>query len=136
MGSRKWENTPSHKTSTYVKAELYICQLPVENENTIHCLSVMLFFKKIIEDFLLGPHPWHMEAPRLGVKLELQSLAYTTARTMPDPSYICNLHHSSWQRQILNPLSEARDEPVSSWILVRFVSTESQQELVVCLLSL
>ena len=29
---------------------------------------------------------------------------------MPDPSHICNLHHSSWQRGILNPLSEARDQ--------------------------
>ena len=27
----------------------------------------------------LGPHPWHMEVPRLGVQLELQLLAYTTA---------------------------------------------------------
>ena len=28
---------------------------------------------------------------------------------MPDPSHICNLHHSSRQCQILNPLIEARD---------------------------
>ena len=26
---------------------------------------------------------------------------------MRDPSFICHLHHSSWQCQILNPLSEA-----------------------------
>ena len=50
-----------------------------------------------------------MEVPRLGVESELQSLAYTTATATQDPSCICNLHHSSWQRQILNPLSEARD---------------------------
>ena len=31
------------------------------------------------------------------------------ATAMPDPSPICDLHHSSWQHQILNPLSEARD---------------------------
>ena len=30
---------------------------------------------------------------------------------MPDPSYICDLYHSPRQRQILNPLSEARDGP-------------------------
>ena len=52
----------------------------------------------------------HMEVPRLGVKLELQLLAYTTAIAMPDPSHICDLRHSSWQCQILNPLSEARDQ--------------------------
>ena len=27
----------------------------------------------------LGPHLWHMEVPRLGVELEVQLLAYTTA---------------------------------------------------------
>ena len=50
-----------------------------------------------------------MEFLRLGVKLELQLLAYTTATAMPDPRRIYDLHHSSEQSQILNPLSEARD---------------------------
>ena len=50
-----------------------------------------------------------MEVPGLEVKQKLQPPAYTTATAMPDPSHICNLHHSSWQRQILNPLGEARD---------------------------
>ena len=40
---------------------------------------------------------------------ELQLLAYATATGMQDTSHVCNLHHSSWQRQILNLLSEARD---------------------------
>ena len=33
----------------------------------------------------LGPHPWYMEVPRLGVKWKLQLPAYTTATAMPDP---------------------------------------------------
>ena len=33
-----------------------------------------------------------------------------TATAMQHPSCTCNLHHSSWQRRILNPLSEARDQ--------------------------
>ena len=37
-------------------------------------------------------------------------LAYTTATEMQDLSRVCDLHHSSWQHQILNPLSEARDQ--------------------------
>ena len=49
-----------------------------------------------------------MEVPRLGVELELQLLAYTRATATPDLSHICDLHHSSCQ--ILNPLSEARDQ--------------------------
>ena len=55
-------------------------------------------------------HPQHTEVPRLGVESELQLLAYATATAMWDLSTICNLHHSSWQCQILNPLSEARDQ--------------------------
>ena len=35
--------------------------------------------------------------------------AYTTAIAMPDPGRVCDLHHNSQQRWILNPLSEARD---------------------------
>jgi len=49
----------------------------------------------------------HMKVPRLGVSSELQLLA--TATAAPDPSHVCDLHHSSRQRQILNPLSEARN---------------------------
>ena len=50
-----------------------------------------------------------MEVPRLGVELELQLLPYTTATATPDLSRICDLHCSSQQHLILNPLSEARD---------------------------
>ena len=55
-----------------------------------------------------------MEIPRLGVEL----LAHTTATW--NLSRVCDLYHSSWQRQIPNPLSEARDQThvlmVTSWI--------------------
>jgi len=50
-----------------------------------------------------------MEVLRLGVTSKMQLLAYTTATARPDPSRVCDLHHSSQQHQILNPLSEARD---------------------------
>ena len=58
--------------------------------------------------FFLGPCLQHIEVPSLGVELELQLLA--TATAMPDLSCICNLHYSSQQHQILNPLSQARDQ--------------------------
>ena len=50
-----------------------------------------------------------MDVPKLEVKLELQLPAYTTATATQDPSPICDLHHSSRQHQILNPLSKAKD---------------------------
>ena len=49
-----------------------------------------------------------MEVPKLGVKLELLP-AYTTATAVLDPGSIFDLHHSSRQYLILNPVSEARD---------------------------
>ena len=55
------------------------------------------FFILFIYFVFLGPHSWHMEIPRLGVKSELQLPAYTAATETWDPSRICNLHHSSWQ---------------------------------------
>ena len=60
--------------------------------------------------FLSGLRPRHMEVPRPGVKSERQLLAYTTAIATADLSLICNLHHSSGQRWIADPLSEARDQ--------------------------
>ena len=50
-----------------------------------------------------------MDVPRIGVELELQLPAYTTATAMQDPNHICNLHHSLQQSQILNPLSKVRN---------------------------
>ena len=66
----------------------------------IHVQIKCIFF------FFLGLRLRHMKVLRLGVELELP--ACTTA--MQNPNHICNIHHSSWQRQILNLLSEARDQ--------------------------
>ena len=50
-----------------------------------------------------------MEGPKLGVQSELSLPTYTAGTTTWDWSYVCDLPHSSWQRLILNPLSDARD---------------------------
>ena len=50
-----------------------------------------------------------MEVPRFRVESDLPLLAYATATAMQDPSCIQDSHHSSGQRQILDPLSKARD---------------------------
>ena len=60
--------------------------------------------------FFLGPHPPHMEVSSLGVEGELQLPASTTATATWDPSCVCDLHPSSQQRRILNPLSAPRDQ--------------------------
>ena len=68
-----------------------------------------------------------MEFPTLGVESELQPqlLAYTTATATAalGPSYICDLHHTFQQCQILNTLSEAKDRtPILVRILFKFLT--------------
>ena len=77
---------------------------PVKSEFQVNNTGFCFLF------FVKGPHPRHMEIPRLGFESELQLLAYSTATAIPDPSPICNLYHNSGQCRILNPLSEARDQ--------------------------
>ena len=70
----------------------------------------------------LRPYLWHMNVPRLRIKSELQLLAYATAAR--DLSLVFDLHHSSRQRwmpnPLGNPLSEARDRTQvlmdTSWV--------------------
>ena len=75
--------------------------------------------------FLFRLNLQHKEVPRLGVKLEPKLLAYATATAMQDPSHICDLHNSSEQCQIPDPLSKTRDQTLilmdTSWI--HFCST-------------
>ena len=70
-----------------------------------------------------------MEVPRLGVESELQLPAYPTATATPDRSCIFDLHHRSLQRQILNPLSEARDQTHVLMGLLGSLTTGPPREL-------
>ena len=73
-------------------------------------IGVRKWYFFVVVFAILGPTLQHMEVPRLGVESELQMPAYATATAMTrDPSLACDLHHSSRQRWILNPLSKARD---------------------------
>ena len=63
---------------------------PLEN-------SFFFFFFFFFLFVFLGPHPWHMEVPRLGAQLRLQPSAYARATATRDLSRISNLHHSSQQ---------------------------------------
>ena len=71
-----------------------------------------------------------MEVPRLGVESELLLPAYTTATAIQDLSYICNLHHSSRQRWILNPLEQGQGSNLRPHgCLSDLLTTEPLQEL-------
>ena len=83
--------------------------------------------------FFLGPYPWHMEVPRLGVELELQLPTYSTATATQDSSHICDLHHRSrqcWilQDQGLNP------HPHEYWLGLSLLSHNGNSDLVLFLI--
>lgn len=63
--------------------------------NVLQAVMGSFFFFSL---FFLGLYLWHREGSRLGTEPELQLR----------------------QHQILNPRSEARMEPASSWLLVEF----------------
>ena len=54
------------------------------------------------------------------------SLCHSHCNTGSEPC-VCNLHHSSLQGQILNPLSEAWDQ--TRILMAGFITTEPQREL-------
>ena len=63
----------------------------------------------------------------LGVKFELQLPATATATATHDPSHVCDLHHSSQQHWILNPLRGARRRTLilmdTSWVRYHWATT-------------
>ena len=77
------------------------------------------FFCFVLFCFRAAPRAYG-SSQSIKAESELQVQAYATATAMPDLSHICNLHHSSRQHQILNPLSKATDRTrnlmVPSWI--------------------
>ena len=76
-----------------------------------------------------------MEVPRLGVESELQLLACATATAMPDLSHVCNLHYSSRQCLILNPLSKAGDQSCILMDPHGSIISEQQRELLIYFLN-
>ena len=98
-------------------------------KSCVTILTLILYSKVLITHriwrspiffFLLRLHLQHMEIPIQAVEFELQLLAYTTSTAMPDPSHVFDLHHSSWQCWILNPLNKSRDRTCicmhTSWV--------------------
>ena len=106
-------------TATYTTVVLLPClqQWP----ETLQSDSFFFFFFFCF----LGLHLWHMEIPRLGLESVLQLLVYATATDTPDLSRVFDPHHSLRQCQILNPLSEARDQTYNLMVpsLIHFCYT-------------
>ena len=129
---------------SFVKCLRHFTLFFLKKSNHIVCLCCQIFFYilskqakscQICGVFLflffcfLGPYLWHAEVPRLGVKSELQLLAYTIATAMQDPRCTCALHHSYGNARSLIHSARPGIEPASSWMLVGFLTAEPQWEL-------
>ena len=115
-----------HKLCSWWKLILMQFHLGLENMWIIYAFCTLILFCLFLLPFcfflFLGLHPRYIEVPRLRVESEPQLPAYTTATAMQDLSHVCDLHHISQQRQILKPLSEARDGTCNLTVpsLIRF----------------
>ena len=59
-----------------IKNEVRIKSLLIPEKISSFCMTQSLSIVLLLFCFL-GPHPWSMEVPRLGVELELQLQAYS-----------------------------------------------------------
>ena len=78
----------------------------------------------------LGPHPWHVEVPRLGVQSELQLPVYihhSHSNTIWASSVTYTTAHSN--ARSLTQWVGPGIEPTTSWFLVRFISIAPRQGL-------
>ena len=112
--SSKFPSSQGPPPSEVIRICLILQQLFGE-KHVEHWLPRMLIRDSMPRDFFffflfVGPYLRHMEVPKPEVKSVLQLPAYTTATATQDPSLVYYLHHSLQQRQIPDPLSEARDQ--------------------------
>ena len=86
----------------------------VISESTLYLsrdyVLIAFLFLSFFLFFFLWLYLQHMEVPGLGIESQLYLPAYATARATPDLSHIRDLCCSLQQCQVLNPLSEARDQ--------------------------
>ena len=94
------------KNTGSVLSMKHCCSRATLSGFAIRLYDLFFFFNFLI---FLGPHPRHTEVPRPEVESELWRLTYAIATATSDPSWVCNLHHSSWQCWIPDPLSEGRN---------------------------
>ena len=102
LGGSKIKYYHIHSSRIYIKAGVWWLLT-----NTCYWLGYLVTLFYFI--CFLGPHLQNMEVPRLGTESEQPLPAYATAYATQDPSHVCKVHHSSRQRWIPDPPSEARD---------------------------
>ena len=125
LASTLWHKSWAHALlcpytpSTCVSCPLWTLCFPI---HSFFCLNFFFFF-------FLRAHSQHMEVSRLGVKSELQLLAYTTAMQHQIWAISATYTTAHSNAGFLTCWARARIKPACSWILVRFTTAEPQGEL-------
>ena len=104
---------------------------PASHSKVTKYTSLASLFFFFFFSLFLGPHPSHMEVPRLGVELELQLTATATATSTATARSELHLRPTLQLMAMSDHLTHwarPRIEPVSSWILVGFAATEPRWE--------
>ena len=95
---------------------------PNLDSSIFFCLLVFCFFIFLIFRATLAAYGSSQARGLIGAA----AWVTTTATAMPDLSWVCNLHLSSRQCRILNPLSEVRDQTHvlmdTSWVSCRWAT--------------
>ena len=101
-------------TQTHAGDLLYFLCLEYSSSRYLYC---SIFFSGL---FRAAPMKYGSSQARDPVEAVAASLDHSHSNAGSDPSCICNLHHSSRQHQILNPVIKARDRTRiltdTSWI--------------------
>ena len=79
---------------------------------------IYLFIYLFIYSVYLGPYPWHMEVPRLGVQLELQLPAYATAQQFGIWAASVTYATGHGNTRSLAHWARPGIKPTTSWFLV------------------
>ena len=115
---KKWQTDQKKKKKGFIEIVLIykvtIISAVQQRVSVTHVRMFILFQilspnRFFFSFFFLGPQVRHVEVPKLGVELELQLPACITATATWDLNRVYKLQHSSRQRRIFDPLSEARD---------------------------
>ena len=75
-----------------------------------HVVNFLFVFVFVFVHLFLGAPPSAYGGSQARGPIGAAAAAYARAIATPDLSHVCDLHHSTHQRQIPDPLNEARDQ--------------------------
>ena len=93
---------------------------PLQHLLFVFVVVVVLFFVFC----LIGPYLQNMDVPSLGVESELRLPAYTTATATQELSMSVTYTIAHGNARSLTHQARPEIKPMSSWMLVRFVTIE------------